>query len=231
MELSNHFPVNLYQSYIIEGEPNVLAYEILRFLENRGDIKKNSEDTLCEIYDSFFIDDSRVIKEWHNNKKVSQDKRICVIAAKFLNREAEQTLLKILEEPQEQTHFFIILPNISSLSGTILSRSHTVKLGEETNIETQKLIDKFIKTNIKDRLDIVADIIKNKKDEDSSSVLRSYALSFINEIEKRIYEKFKNDKSNENLLKVLEQIHESRSYLNSQGASVKMILENLALMI
>jgi hypothetical protein len=77
----------------------------------------------------------------------------------------------------------------------------------------------------------VANIIKKYKDKESSSNLRFVAIQFINEIEKIIFFKFKKDQKDKNFQFVLGEIEKSRDFLNLPGAGVKMILENLALVI
>lgn len=231
MDLSLSFPKNLYHSYVVEGEPGVLAYELIKFLEERGDIKSKSPDVLCQVYESFTIDDSREIKEWNSRMGISGGKKICVIATSFINREAEQALLKILEEPSENTHIFIIMPNISLLIDTIISRTQVVKLGQNISKEKRNLAIKFIKSNPKGRLEIISQIIKENKDEDNSSVLRGYVVSFINEVEKVLYEEWKKNRMNRKLQLSLKEIEKNRDFLNIPGSSVKMILEHLALVI
>lgn len=227
--MDNLFPKDLYHSYIVEGEPEIIGFGILRFLEERGEIKKNSPDVLMRVYDSFTIDDSHKIKEWHSEMKITDGKRICIIGTNFINHDAERTLLKIIEEPAINTHFFIIVPNSSILLDTIRSRAHIVKIPTVGLVgDLEKVVNDFISMNSKNRIDFIAKMIKESKDDESNSNLRFVAIQFINEIEKNIFKKFKKDKS---LRFVLEELQKSRDFLNSPGASVKMILENLALVI
>ena len=225
------FPKNLYHSYVIEGEPSRTATELLKFLEVRGEIERQSPDVLCQIYESFMMDDSGEIKDWHSRCGISKSKKVCIIATKFINREAEQTLLKIIEEPAINTHFFIIVPDASLLAETILSRVHLIKIKQSSDIDIQKDALRFISSSPKDRINKVALIIKEKKDEENSGQLGYYATSFVNEIESIIYQKFKKDRNNEKIKFALGELQKSREYLGTPGASVKMILEHLALVI
>ena len=96
MEFHNLFPRNLYHSYVLEGNPEEIVYSLRIYLEDRGEVNKQSEDLSLNLYDSFAIQDSQKIKEWYQNKPTDGKKKICIIGAKFINREAEQTLLKII---------------------------------------------------------------------------------------------------------------------------------------
>lgn len=225
---SELLPKNLYHTYIIEGENTDVAQSLIEELESRGDVQKQSPDFLYQVYDSFTVGDSVKIKEWHSERGLNGKKRICIISTKFINHDAEQTLLKILEEPGSSTHFFIVLPNASVLLETIKSRAHILKI-EKNNIDT-KYSENFIKVSIPERLKIIEEIIEKNKDNENSGGLRHEAISLINDIEKIIYKKWKLDK-NTNLSFILEELSKSREYLSIPGSSVKMILENIAIVI
>jgi len=231
MEFHKLFPQNLYHSYVIEGNPEETVYSLRLYLEDTGEINKQSEDVSLNLYDSFAIQDSQKIKEWYQNKPTDGKKKICIIGAKFINREAEQTLLKIIEEPTENSHFFIIVPDSSLLLGTILSRVHLIKSGEVINNEELKIAKDFINLNLPERIEKVGEIIKKFKDNENSGGLRYSAISLINGIERITYEKWKKDLNNENLKFILEELKNCREFLSIPGASVKMILEHISLII
>lgn len=225
------FPQNLYHSYVIEGEPETTGALLLEFLESRGLAESKSPDVLFQIYESFTMDNSGEIKDWHSRRGIGNGKKICILATKFINRQAEQTLLKIIEEPAINTHFFIIVPDTSLLLDTIISRVHVVKTKQLVDIDLQKLILSFIASTPKDRIDKVAVIIKENKSDENSGQLRSYATTFVNELESIFYQKFKKNRNDENIIYILGELQKSRGYLSTSGASVKMILEHLALVI
>ena len=225
------FPQNLYHSYVVEGNPEEIVYLLRIYLEERGDINKNSPDVLLNLYDAFNIEDGHNIKDWHKNKGVDGKKKICIIGAKFINREAEQSLLKIIEEPTDDTHFFIVVPDALLLAETILSRVHLIKNLKSDNNFENKIAGEFIKVNPKERIEKVAEIIKEFKDNENSGGLRYYAVSLVNGIERIIYEKWKKDLNNPDLKFILEELKNCRSFLSTPGAAVKMILEHIALVI
>ena len=212
------FPKNLYHSYVIEGEPEITATNLLKFLEVRGDVKSHSSDVLFQVYESFNIDNGREIKDWHSKLGITGGKRICIIATKFINREAEQSLLKIIEEPAEGTHFFMVVPNVSLLLDTILSRTHVIKVNSSFNDNDEMIKDvmTFIKSSPKERMNKITLIIKENEEVDSSGKLRAYATSFINVIESIFYQKFKqniNDKKNKFILKELQKSQIGRAHV------------------
>ncbi len=229
--LNNLFPKNLYHSYVVEGNPETTTYDLLKFLKDRGEIESKSPDVFLKIYDSFTMDDSSKVKEWHAELGISGTKKICIIGANFINHDAERTLLKIIEEPAENTHFFLVVPNASILLDTIRSRTHIIITPKKGNDIFKKNAQEFILSNSKNRVDFINKMIRKYKNIESNSKLRNDAILFINEIEKIIFEKFKLDRSNKKIRFVLEEIQEKRKYLNLPGASVKMILEHLAIVL
>lgn len=222
-------PKDLYHSYIIEADPNDEVLESLRsFLRDRGDVDLNSPDIISQIYSTFTISDSYEIKQWHNEKQVTDKKKIFILGAKFINHDAERTLLKILEEPGQNTHFFIIIPNSLLLLDTIRSRTHIIKLYSDS--KNKNALD-FLDLNVKNRMDFIAKIIKDSSNEKDSGLVRHTATLLVNELEVIFHDKFKKDKMNKNLTFIIEELAKARDYLNLPGASVKMILEHIALVI
>ncbi len=229
--LNNLFPENLYHSYVVEGNPETVTHDLLELLKDREEIKSKSPDVFLKVYDSFTMADSNKIKEWHAELGVGGGKRICIIGADFINHDAERTLLKIIEEPADNTHFFIVVPNASILLDTIRSRTHLVVTPKKENNLVKKDAQEFISLNPRGRIDFISKRIKKYKNIESNSKLRNDSILLINEIEKIIFEKFKLNKKNKELQFVLEEIQEKRKYLNLPGSSVKMILEHLALVL
>lgn len=231
MDFNNLFPKDLYHSYVIESDVDNIAYLLREFLESRGEVNKNSPDVMLSIFDSFAIQDSHDIKEWYVNKPTDGKKKVCIIGAKFINREAEQSLLKIIEEPTPDSHFFIVVPDASLLLGTILSRTHLVKINGNDNLDEDQMALKFLNSTPAVRIENVAEIIKEFKDSESSGGLRHRAISLINGLERIVYKKWKSDVDNENLKFTLNELKNCRNFLSTPGASVKMILEHIALVI
>ncbi len=223
------FPQELYHSYVVEGNPDKTTTKLVDFLKDRGEIEEKSPNLLIQTYESFTMKDSGQIKEWHSQLAFGSGKKICIIATKFINHEAEESLLKIIEEPGHNTHFFIILPDSSVLLETILSRVQVVK-DKEIDKEN-KIAESFVSLKTKERMTLIDNFIKENTDVDNSGKLRHSAINLINQLENIFYSKFKSDIFNEKNKKVLEEIKKSRNFLKLPGSSVKYILQNLALFI
>lgn len=230
------FPAQLNHSYIIQGDPAVAPAELKNFLVSRNLFNIDSPNVFFEAYEALDMDEGHKIKEWHSLASYDGGIRACIVGAKFINREAEQSLLKILEEPGERTHFFIIVPDVESVLPTIRSRCHVVYLDKNNKYESW--VNKFVGSSIKDRIDMIALILKSAEDADTSATIRFEAKSILDSLEKNLFTEFKKDTKNKNLPAgrqdtewVLGEIIKAKKYLRNPGSSVKMLLEHIALVI
>ena len=231
---SNSFllPEQLHHAYIIKGDPTTDPFVLRDMLIARKDVYEGSIDTLCQLYDSLSVSDSAFLKNWHSEVKVDDHKRVCIVGAKAINREAENALLKILEEPQEDTHFFFVVPEPYALADTIRSRVHILDMKEGGTSESYAFARAFISASPEKRLNLIEDVIKSHKDDETSGGLRSEALQLLSAVERVLYEeRFLKNKSDKKTQKILHEIGQMREYLGQTGASVKMILEHIALML
>ncbi|MEI6660010.1 MAG: hypothetical protein WCK91_01140 [bacterium] len=220
-------PDNLYHTYVVHGDILTLPDELLAFLKDKKYIEESSPDVFVGRYESFGAGDMGQIKDWHNQKGLG-GKRICIISTKFINREAEQSLLKMLEEPGENAHFFLMIPSSVVLLDTILSRSHVIYTGQVADdIESIK----FMKMSAKDRIEYIGTLIKDHEDDDNSGGLRHSAINIINGVEASLHKGLQKNYKDKNLQFTLEELQNARSYLSTPGASVKMILEHIAVVV
>ena len=117
------------------------------------------------------------------------------------------------------------------LLDTIRSRAHIVKIEDKKDNLIIKNANEFISLKLKDRIDMIAKIIKDNENNDDSGGLRNSATILVNNLEQIFYQKFKENKNDEQIQFVLEELKNSREYLSLPGCSPKMILEHIALVI
>lgn len=223
------FPSQLNHSYIIQGNPATSPAELKDYLISRNLFDTENPDIMFELYEALDMDEGHKIKEWHSLASYEGKKRACIVGAKFINREAEQSLLKILEEPGENTHFFIIVPDVENVLPTIRSRCHLVYLDKDNKYDSWA--KKFIGVGIKDRIDMIAVILKSAEDADTSATIRFEAKSILDSLEQNLFAEFKKDINNKNIEWVLGEIIKAKKNLRNPGSSVKMLLEHIALVV
>jgi DNA polymerase III delta prime subunit len=208
--------------YIVESELKEGSTKILSLLEKRGVSVVRNPDFFVLDYETLKVEDLEFIKSIVL-KKTLENETYFVISFISIAREAQHALLKTFEDPRENIHFFVIVKNTNILIDTIKSRAQTIKLEteEKENID----IEIFFKKSKSERLKYIESIIKKHEDADSSAPLRDEAIDLLNSIEKNIHQKNEVNKH----VKLLENMLHLKADLNNRGASVKMILEYVAL--
>lgn len=113
------------QSLIIEIEEGQDAAAVGRSYATE------EHDRVIELFDhkkqdgivvGIFVDDIRSLRQLVRTSKKATRTIVIISDAALLRLEAQNALLKLLEEPRDQLHFLLITPNPSQLAATIRSR-------------------------------------------------------------------------------------------------------------
>lgn len=224
----------LHHAYCFEGGREYILNALFKFLENDLKFKiKGNPDFYSVSFDTLGINEGRSINEIQSRKAVSATRRIFIISVNFITKEAQNSLLKMFEEPSGDSVFFLIISSASILLPTLRSRMMIVNLGHggiSDRFSVEKLFDanKFIKSSVAERLAMIKRITDKIADEEAS---RFVAVDFLNAVEREF---LNNSLSVEAKLKnffVFKEIDKCRSYANDRSPSVKILLEHIALMI
>jgi len=232
---------NLHHAYLIEGARDEIIPEIFKFLEDLGIKTANNPDFFHMSFDSFKIDDAHNLKSIQYEKSFSLGKKIILISANNFLLEAQNTLLKIFEEPIENTHFFLIIPNKNILLKTLLSRFYLIQTKSDL-VEELKYAEKFILMPLKNRLDFIKELLiepeeENDDEEDLSIQIqstRAKALKFLNALESILDQKKShliNSSGQNSSNDFFYHIFKVREFINQPGSSIKSLMESLALKI
>jgi len=164
--------------------------------------------------DRFSIADARQLSIDALQKPVNSNKRVFVLVLKKMPEDSQNALLKLFEEPPEQTQFYLVIPQDGILIPTLRSR---VTIENTLTSEGGKNIvfDTFISAAYADRLVFIADITKKKDLVSIEDIVRG--------VEKYVASNpLKHGQTLSTVLFV-------REYIKTPGASAKMLLEELAL--
>jgi DNA polymerase III delta prime subunit len=223
MNLSQYIKYLEHHAYFIHSFKDVVD-KLKYFLKDKFNIDHSQNpDFYHEKFETFGINESRALKDRHSSKGYREDlKRIFIIEISNITHEAQNALLKIFEEPHENSHFFIVMPSAELLLPTLRSRLFILPREMEIqDYENDKEIKDFLKLSRKEKIDYVDDIAKRISDEE---IDKSYAINFLNNLSIVLYQdKEKNKSSLKAIIKVLD-------YINDRGASVKQLLEYIALL-
>ena len=137
---------NLSHAQLISGEDGIgksILAEILGKLILNGDINKEYVDIINykPIKTSFGVDDVRDIIDEVNKKPFEGDKKVIIIhQGNKLTIQAQNALLKTIEEPPTEVYIIILCESLELILDTIKSRCEIYKLTPLTKDELYKYI-------------------------------------------------------------------------------------------
>jgi len=247
MDILEHLDIdNLHHAYLIEDRSAEALPVILEFLANSNINILNNPDFFHISVDSIKIDDARRLKSMGANRGFDGaigSKKIFIISTNSFLLEAQNTLLKMFEEPIEHTHFFLIMPDTDGLLPTFKSRFYFIPSNSNINtINTElKEAEKFVSMPLLQRIEFIKELITEVEDEeDAVSVdsARTKAQNFLNYLETVLHKKFFAQVSVSKVpfdtkkdFDFFEQIFQVRKYLRQPGSSTKSLMESVALSI
>ena len=226
--------------------------KLMSILENDNKLKiHGNPDLFDRTYESFAIDDARELKTVAMMRPTKVDdgkgtttKKIFVLTMNGITVEAQNALLKLLEEPPTYVYFFLIIPSAHLLLPTVKSRMQeiqdprfeaqdlrTVDHGKRTGnsmsrVDTDySIAEAFLKMTQTKRLESVKSLIDSISKEKKT---KQDAVDFINVLEEIVHSKGLKSK---NVVKSLEAIELARTYMNDRSPSMKMLLEYVAMSV
>jgi DNA polymerase III delta prime subunit len=215
---------NLHHAYLIEGNKEEITSEILELFKN--------EEIVQITLDTIKIEDARNIKSLGSEKSHSGGKKIFLITTNSILREAQNTMLKLFEEPIADTHFFLVMPDTSPLLRTFRSRFFAISAkGEETML---KEAEKFIALPIPKRIDFIKELLEEPEEENlAEDSARAKAIKFLNSLESELHRvtlcKVIPSHIGSPYVNCFEQIFKARQFLRQPGSSTKSLMESVAL--
>ncbi|OHA79523.1 MAG: hypothetical protein A2747_03725 [Candidatus Yonathbacteria bacterium RIFCSPHIGHO2_01_FULL_44_41] len=227
----------LHHAHVIEGAHEEVAPLLVEsFARHMGIETIGNPDLTVKNFASLGIDEARELKGAQTRASFGGTCKLFVIGADSFTHEAQNALLKTFEEPTSGTHFFIILPRAEMLLPTLLSRVLVVSGGvllssrprrESADSETGALAEKFVDGNLEGRFAIAKKMVEKKAGE---TVDRELFRRILDHIERILYTRTagKRDDASANIFRG---IFQAKTYLANRGASPKMLLEHIAIII
>lgn len=220
MNIEEHFK-ELHHAYLLEGDREETISGLLSILEEKGVNVSSNPDFYQLIFDTLKIEDALSLRDMASRKSFGSAKKIFLLCANAMTRDAQGVLLKMFEEPSLGTHFFIVVPDASDLFSTLRSRMYFIsgEFGGDLSIEAEK----FVSLPPQKRIDFLKSFLKEESDIDST---RARAGRFLNALENVLHDNLKKEE-----VDFFDQIFAVREHLRQPGSSVKNLMESLALVI
>ena len=210
----------MHHAYLYEGnmsELAALARSAKVMFGFVGATEALSADVHIYEWEKMNIDEARALSSEASFKSVS-GRALYVLAAGSISNDAQQALLKLFEEPQEGSVFVLLTP-----PGTLIAtlRSRFVEYPERLEEEpaSHAAAKKFLASAGKERSAQIAALLKEEGGE------KERVREFLNSLEALLHKKIKERESRA----ALEDIALVRNYLADRSASLKMLLEHLAI--
>jgi DNA polymerase III delta prime subunit len=165
---------------------------------------------------SIGVSEVKSLRNWSFSRPFSAEKKLVVIEnADLLTIQAQNSLLKLIEEPPSFTHIFLIVENHKNLLPTIISRSQIIT---KTNLSNKKRIEgseayQFLAMNMQQKFKFIDKLFKAPKQK---------IRQFLNDVQTILYKEKKDAEKLESLIlfnKALE-----------YNVNKKVILDNLVLL-
>ena len=252
-ELRNLFENSSHHAFLIIGDHNAHYNELRLFLREKVSVGKlELADIWSRSYEAIGIDDAREIKEIQNTRP-NGERRVVLLSFLSIQSEAQNSLLKLFEEPMSGTIFIVCARSPEIFLPTLLSRFYVIEprkrqtapefadsapidsapidSGSQTSASPIPSMPKFLSGTIQERLALLEPIIKEKD--------KNLAEGFLNALELVLYDGKVNATKGEIPLadgsgsaladidaSIFEDIFSARRFLRGRSPSVKMILEH-----
>jgi hypothetical protein len=210
-------------TYLIAGTKDDIL-RVLQMLQESGIETDANPDLYVREYRQFGIDDAHELRARASSRAIGE-RRVFVIAASAMTNEAQNALLKTLEEPPLGTLFMLIVPAPEMLLATVRSRSQMLQLaglgasGKKDQIEA----DAFFAANPAKRIEMLKPVLAKDDDDkyDTGAIL--VLLSALERHAATI--------KNKAVMKdISDTLYRARMYITDRGALVKTLLESIALL-
>lgn len=232
IDKNNHLT---HHAYLIEGDSEAILDELFEFFkQSLGVAVKGNPDFLHVDFEVFGIDEGRRLKEMQTGKAFTGDRRFFIVSTSSFTHEAQNSLLKVFEDPSPNVHFFVIMPSADGILPTLRSRFFIIE--HESKYKTKKAHNEkiisakeFLENTSASRLLMIKGIVEEKE--------KDRALALLNDLEAELHAKLvesvgtSSGVSPKQIAESLEEIGRGKQYIHDRSSSVKLILEHLVLVL
>lgn len=212
-DLSKHHAV-----LIVDSEREATSLSLWNELQALSPAHRFFNQTVLDI------DTARKIISWANTPY--NEEKIALISFHTSGMPAQNSMLKILEEPREGVKFILVTSNKDNLIDTVISRLQVFKTNNEKRItNNENLATIFLETNptVRIKLPFIIELLSRVDEEDrkDKEAVRKFILQIVETLgsEKSIKPKY------------IEETLQMASYASDPSVSGKALLEYLSLLL
>ncbi|MDO8523775.1 MAG: hypothetical protein Q7R74_00930 [bacterium] len=206
-----------HHAYIISGSAEKGSEEVIATLAERGVPTKGNQDVLRVSFPELSVDDARAIASFASLKSVGEAKYIIVSFGRATG-EAQNALLKVVEEAPGNSIFFFCVDSAGHLLPTLRSRCVVVSVsGHIQETEEEGEAKEFLKEGYAERLKRVEKIVQRITRTQERAPVRAFVRGLISTAHQRSAD-----------AKTLRDLLDADRFLRLQGSSAKSVLGHLA---
>ncbi len=212
-------------SYLVRGDESSLP-EFSALLRSEGIKLEGNADAYVRAYQHFGIDEARELSARAYGKSMEGGRRVFVALFAVITNEAQNALLKTLEEPPSDALFFLVTPAPATLLPTLRSRCQMLELALNriTSVDTAK----FLKTKPRERIEMLKPLLE-KNDDDRRDI--GAIVTFLSSLERTLSEMPRaRDGIDASRREGIEAVYRARMYAGDKGSLLKPLLEQVALL-
>ena len=153
-------------AYVVRGGEGALE-SLVDKLEKDKITKRGSPDLFARVYRKFGVDEAEELRSRARSKPIAGDQRVFALFIPSMTTEAQNALLKTLEEPAANAVFFLVVPSPEMLLATVRSRVQTLAVQEDMSRRHVDTIDAddFLAASAEKRLTMLKPLYDHDEDE------------------------------------------------------------------
>ena len=204
----------LHHAYVVSMDLSSL----IDTLEKRGVPRKACPDVYIYECQEFRIDNARELRERAYMNPLVLARRIFIVSCAGIAVEAQNALLKTIEEPRGNAVFFFLMPSPERLLPTFRSRVQIIPDSNERLTKSLISITDFLKASPEKRITML-EVFTKKKDGEERDM--NNISTFLDALERALATKRDG----------LAAVYRAKRYMNDKGALIKPLLEQVALLV
>ncbi len=204
-------------AYLVSGSDADIPL-MLRMLEKEGVQIRTNPDLYIRSFNSLAIEDARQLIDRAALRPIGK-RRIFLLSADIIQPEAQNALLKTLEEPRADALFILLYRAPETLLATMRSRMQRLEIARDFEAPSAIHAKEFVAASLGARLELLKPLL-DKDDDDGRDM--GAILTFLSELERSMTSAHP---------EALRAVYRARKYCLDRGALLKPLLEQVALLV
>lgn len=215
-------------AYLVRGGEELLE-ALLDKLEREKVMARGNPDLFARGYRKFGVEEAEELRTRARSRPLVGVRRVFALFVPSMTTEAQNALLKTLEEPAANALFFLIVPSPEMLLPTVRSRVQTLDLPAVNKRRRLEVADgeDFLAGSPEKRLLMLKPLYEHD-DTPTGGEGRDIGavIAFLQALERR----FADEKISADKIAGIHAIYRARKYATDKGSLLKSLLEQVALL-